>query len=305
MMGGFILGFLDIIAIIVLLIGYLVLFIPILGVDEVKRYPSASILSLALVYLESLACGYFWEEPTVKVMIALLIGGILVALLVSFFSGKKGSPLYDALVFIVFLVGAVYILYSHAFIKIINKINDITNQGVSTNTYIGLTIIALLSLFTGYAVATLYNLYKRINALDYKIDKRYKQNANIQSFNEPYQKYLRDDIKDMIEKVKRDVIEEVRLSNFESSLGPVLTPMDDLSKLTREIKGLKKIIKKDIRRQEGFGVGDFVSDVKHSLMTPLSQILSNCELLEDELTSDRTRQGLDRIEKNVKAYLNS
>lgn len=299
-MGGFILGFLDIIAIIVLLIGYLVLFIPILGVDEVKRYPSASILSLALVYLESLACGYFWEEPTVKVMIALLIGGILVALFVSFFSGKKGSPLYDALVFIVFLVGAVYILYPHAFIKIIYKINDITNQEVSTNTYIGLTIIALLSLFTGYAVATLYNLYKRINALDYKIDKRYKQNANIQSFNEPYQKYLRDDIKDMIEKVKRDVIEEVRLSNFESSLGPVLTPMDDLSKLTREIKGLKKIIKKDIRRQEGFGVGDFVSDVKHSLMTPLSQILSNCELLEDELTSDRTRQGLDRIEKNVK-----
>lgn len=55
MMGGFILGFLNIIAIVVLLIGYLVLFVPILAVDEVKRYPSASILSLVLVYLESLA----------------------------------------------------------------------------------------------------------------------------------------------------------------------------------------------------------------------------------------------------------
>ena len=300
-MGDFILGFLDILAIIALLIGYLILFIPILGVDEVKRYPFASILSLVLVYLESLACGYFWEEPIVRVMMALLIGGILVALLASFFSRKKRNPLYDALVFVIFVMGAVYVIYPHAFIKIITEIkNDVTSLELSTNTYIGLVIIGLLSILTGYVVTTLYNLHKRVNALDYQIDKRYKQNVNIQSFNEPYQNYLRDDIKDMIENVKRDVIEEVRLSNYESSLGPVLTPMDDLSKLTREVKGLKKIIKKELKRQEDFSVGDFVSDMKHSLMTPLSQILSNCELLEDELSSDRTRQELERIEKNVK-----
>ena len=279
----------------------LILFIPILGVDEVKRYPFASILSLVLVYLESLACGYFWEEPIVRVMMALLIGGILVALLASFFSRKKRNPLYDALVFVIFVMGAVYVIYPHAFIKIITEIkNDVTSLELSTNTYIGLVIIGLLSILTGYVVTTLYNLHKRVNALDYQIDKRYKQNVNIQSFNEPYQNYLRDDIKDMIENVKRDVIEEVRLSNYESSLGPVLTPMDDLSKLTREVKGLKKIIKKELKRQEDFSVGDFVSDMKHSLMTPLSQILSNCELLEDELSSDRTRQELERIEKNVK-----
>lgn len=300
-MGSFLLGFLDILAIIALLIGYLILFVPILGVDENKRYPFASLLSLVLVYLQSLACGYFWEEPTVRVMMALLIGGILVALLASFFSRKIINPLYDALVFIIFLLGAVYVLYPHAFIKIILKIkNDITSLEVTTGIYLGLATIALLSLLTGYVVTTLYNLHKRVNSLDYQIDKRYKQNVNIQSFNEPYQKYLRDDIKDMIEKVKRDVIEEVRLSSYESSLGPVLTPMDDLSKLTREVKGLKRIIKKEFRKQDDFSIGDFVSDMKHSLMTPLSQILSNCELLEDELSSDRTRQELERIEKYVK-----
>lgn len=300
-MGGFILGFLDILAIIALLIGYLVLFVPILGVDEIKRYPSAALLSLILVYLESLACGYFWTEPTVRVMMALLIGGILVALIASFFSKKRRNPLYEAFVFMVFLGGAIYILYPHTFIKIIYDLrNEIQSHEVSANTYMGVAIIAMLSLLTGFVVSTLYNLNKRVNALDYHIDKRYKQNVNIQSFNEPYQKYLRDDIKDMIEKLKRDVIEEVRMSSYESNLGPVFTPMDDLSKLTREIKGLKKTIKKELKKQEEFSVGDFVSDVKHSLMTPLSQILSNCELLEDELSSDRTRQGLERIEKNVK-----
>lgn len=300
-MGGFILGFLDILAIIALLIGYLILFIPILGADEVKRYPFAALLSLILVYLESLACGYFFAEPTIRIMMAVLIGGVFMALLASFFSKKIRSPLHDAFAFIIFVGGAVYILYPHAFIKLLSEIkNDIISQHVSTNTYIGLAIIALVSLLTGYVVAILYNLYKRVNALDYQIDKRYKQNINIQSFNEPYQKYLRDDIKDMIEKVKRDVIEEIRLSNYESSLGPVIAPMDDLSKLTREVKGLKKIIKKEIRKQEDFSVGDFVSDMKHSLMTPLSQILSNCELLEDELSSDMTRLELERIEKNVK-----
>lgn len=300
-MSSIILSFLVILAIIALLIGYLVSIIPIMGVDEAKRYPFVAIVSLILVYLESLACGYFWEVPTVRVMMAILIGGLLLAFIVSLFSGKKSNPLSDIFAFISFTAGSIYIIYPNSFVKMINGIKEsIASQGITTNTYIVTAIISLLSIFLAIMVATWFNLNKRVNTLDYQIDKRYKQNLNIQSFNEPYQKYMLADIKDMIEQVRRDVIDEVRNTNFESGLGPIFTPMDDLSKLTREVRSLKKIIKKEIRKQEDFSVSDFVSDVKHSLMTPLSQILSNCELMEDELSSDKTKQSLERIESNVK-----
>ncbi len=300
-MGSFAIGLLIVLAMVVLLIGYLVMFIPILGVDEVKRYPFMTVVSLVLVYLGSLACGYFWEAPTVRVIMAILIGGLLFAYIRSLFSDKIGNPLSDLFAFIFFIAGSVYILYPNSFVKIVDWIRDVlANQQITANTYICITVSLISSIIAGLVVTTLYNLNKRINALDYQIDKRYKQNVNIQSFNEPYQKYLLTDIKDMIEQVGRDVVDEVRNTNYESGLGPVFTPMDDLSKLSREVKGLKKLLKKEIRKQEDFSVGDFVSDVKHSLMTPLSQILSNCELMEDELRSEKAKQYVDRIEKNVK-----
>jgi signal transduction histidine kinase len=300
-MGSFIIGFLVVLAIVVLLIGYLVTFVPILGVDEVKRYPFMAVVSLVLVYLESLACGYFWAVPTVRVIMAVLIGGLLLAYVKSLFSAKKGNPLSDLFAFILFTAGSVYILYPNSYVKMVNSIRDVwASQEITANTYIGIAVLSISSILAGFVVTTFYNLNKRINALDYQIDKRYKQNVNIQSFNEPYQKYLLTDIKDMIEQVGRDVVDEVRNTNYESGLGPVFTPMDDLTKLTREVKSLKKLLKKEIRKQEDFSVGDFVSDVKHSLMTPLSQILSNCELMEDELRSEKAKQYVDRIERNVK-----
>lgn len=300
-MGNFIIGFLVVLAIIVLLIGYILTLIPILGVDEDKRYPFMAVVSLVLVYIESLACGYFWEAPTVRVIMAVLIGGLLFAFIRSLFSAKKSNPLSDFFSFISFTAGSVYILYPNSCVKILNSIkNVLASQEITTNTYIGIAVLSISLILAGFLVTTLYNLNKRVNALDYQIDKRYKQNVNFQSFNEPYQKYLLTDIKDMIERVGRDVVDEVRNTNYESGLGPVFTPMDDLTKLAREVKSLKKFIKKELRKQEDFSVGDFVSDVKHSLMTPLSQILSNCELMEDEMRSEKAKQYVDRIEKNVK-----
>ena len=300
-MGSFIIGFLIVLAIVVLLIGYLVTFIPILGVDEVKRYPFMTVGSLVLVYLGSLACSYFWEASTVRVIMAVLIGGLLLAYIGSLFSVKKGNLLSDIFAFIAFAAGSVYILYPDSYIKMLNSIKEfLAFQEITANTYFGITVLSISSILAGFAVTSLYNLNKRVNALDYQIDKRFKQNVNMQSFNEPYQKYLLTYIKDMIEQVGRDVVEEVRNTNYESGLGPVFTPIDDITKLTREVRSLKKLFKKEIRKQEEFSIGEFVSDVKHSMMTPLSQILSNCELMEDKLSSDDIKQYVVRIEKNVK-----
>lgn len=77
-MGSFFVGLLIVVAIIVLLIGYLITFIPIIGVDEIKRYPYMVVVSLIIVYIESLACRYFWDVTTVKVLMAVLIGGLLI-----------------------------------------------------------------------------------------------------------------------------------------------------------------------------------------------------------------------------------
>lgn len=295
------LGFLDVLAIIVLFVGYLVLFVPVMGVGETKRYPYMAIVSLFLVYLESLACGYFFNVTTVRVIMAVLIGVLLAFLFASFLSIKKSNSWSDFFTLVLFMIGSVYILYPKLYINVIYYIKEsIEGRDLMSEGYIAFALLALSFLLTGFVANLSNKLSKRINALDYMIEKKYKQNVNIQSFNEPYQKYLLADIKSSIEQVRRDVIDEVRGSNLDSGLGPVFTPEYDLSRLVREIKGLKKIIRKEIRRQEDFSVGDFVSDLKHSLMTPLSQILSNCELLEDELLSEKAKQDLERIEKNVK-----
>ena len=76
-MLNFFLGFLVVVAIIVLLIGYLVLFVPILGIDAEKRIPVMTIVSLIVVYLESLAFSYFFEASTVRVIVAILIGAYI------------------------------------------------------------------------------------------------------------------------------------------------------------------------------------------------------------------------------------
>lgn len=303
-MVTYILGFLDILAITALLIGYFVLFIPILGVDETKRNPLLSIASLVIIYLESLACSYFWPTPAVRVVIAVLIGGLLLALVASFLSDKEGSPLHDFISFVVFTLGSVYILYPVTYIKLfaIAK-NAILNHDFSDNTFLLVMTLLLGLIIIGLSITYMSRLKKRVNSLDYQLYstvKRLKQNDNIQSFSEPYQNYLYDEIREMIEQMKKDVVDEVRLSNYESTLGPVYMPTDELTRLAREVKNLRKIIKKEARKQEDFSVDDFVSDMKHSLMTPLSQILSNCELLEDELSSSSSIQKLERVEKNVK-----
>lgn len=303
-MASFIFGFLDILAILVLLIGYFVLFIPILGVDETKRNPLLSIVSLLFIYLESLACSYFLETPAIRIIMAVMIGGLLLALAASVLSEKKSSPLSDFISFVAFSLGSVYILYPSTYIKLYAIIkHSLLNQDFSDNRFLIAMLYLASLILIGVSVIYLSSFKKRINSLDYQLYstvKRLKQSDNIQSFSEPYQNYLYDEIRDMIEQMKKEVVDEVRVSSFESALGPVYTPTDELTKLSREVKNLRKIIKKEIRKQEDFSVDDFVSDMKHSLMTPLSQILSNCELLEDELSSSESIQKLERVENNVK-----
>lgn len=300
----YILGFLDILAMLVLLIGYFVLFIPILGVDETKRYPLLSIVSLIVIYLESLACGYFWETPGIRIIVAVMIGGLLLALVASVLSEKKSSPLSDFISFVIFTLGSVYILYPSTYIKLfaITK-HALLNQDFSDNRFLFAMLFGGCLIPLGVSVIYLSSLKKRVNSLDYQLYstvKRLKQSDNLQSFSEPYQNYLYDEIRDMIEQMKKEVVDEVRVTSYESALGPVYTPTDEFTRLAREVKNLRKIIKKEIRKQEDFSVDDFVSDMKHSLMTPLSQILTNCELLEDDLSSSESIQKLERVENNVK-----
>lgn len=300
----YILGFLDVLAILILLIGYFVLFIPILGVDETKRNPLLSIVSLILIYLESLACSYFLETPSVRIIMAVLVGGLLLALVASFLSEKKSSPLSDFISFVVFSLGSVYILYPSIYYKLFTLIKHaLYDKEISDSTLLLVTSFLASLILIGMSITYLSSLKKRVNSLDYQLYstvKRLKQSDNLQSFSEPYQNYLYDEIKDMIEQMKKEVVDEVRVSSYESALGPVYTPTDELTRLAREVKNLRKIIKKEIRKQEDFSVDDFVSDMKHSLMTPLSQILSNCELLEDELSSSKSILKLERVENNVK-----
>ena len=177
------------------------------------------------------------------------------------------------------------------------------DKEISDSTLLLVTSFLASLILIGMSITYLSSLKKRVNSLDYQLYstvKRLKQSDNLQSFSEPYQNYLYDEIKDMIEQMKKEVVDEVRVSSYESALGPVYTPTDELTRLAREVKNLRKIIKKEIRKQEDFSVDDFVSDMKHSLMTPLSQILSNCELLEDELSSSKSILKLERVENNVK-----
>ena len=113
-------------------------------------------------------------------------------------------------------------------------------------------------------------------------------------FRDPMINFVRQEILEQVNSlidVLRQETASVKLSKKNRG-----TPQNKDSAFNNDIHEIRKMLQKLTKGEyEMFSIRDFVSDVKHSITTPLSRISVNADLLKKEVTTNKGLERLDHI----------
>lgn len=266
------------------------------GADDEKRYPFIGIPAQIAAYMLYIFINDGKEWSLGWIVWASLSIITVVLVIISFFSRKESSRVADITSLIVVALLAVppflsttSINFSLQYSRIITIDEGLVIYGAG---FLLLSVIGISILF--YLVPQ-KKLLERISAKeDINKEEVVNQIKRNRVFRDPMISFVRQEILDQVNSLI-DVIRQETASVKLSKKNRGNQKNVD-SAFLNDIRDIRRMLQKLTKGEyEMFSIRDFVSDVKHSITTPLSRISVNADLLKKEVTTEKGIERLDHI----------
>lgn len=274
--------------------------------NNMKWIPICSIFSSTLTYIcYLLLYDIFNTHKLLQISFGCLNCIIAVCLLIGIFRRKRQGivfPLLGILGLVVF--GGVPILSCSY--KVINLSIPIFKYNVETllvciALLIGIFNISILFCFVCKSRRSFNNSTNALIELNEEIQKKL---ISLTTFSGPYTKLIKDELKFEIAELFNEVKDGIAVNTFISKRGGRNNKLDNNKQdlIYRELSEINKKIENSNQKMP-FSFSELVSNIKHSITTPLSQIQTNCELLKAKNNSEVQEEKIKRIEDAVRVCL--
>ena len=159
----------------------------------------------------------------------------------------------------------------------------------------GFSLLLIICISILFYIVYQKKLLERISAKeDINKEEVLNQIKRNRLFRDPMINFVRQEILEQVNSlidVLRQETASVKLSKKNRG-----TPQNKDSAFNNDIHEIRKMLQKLTKGEyEMFSIRDFVSDVKHSITTPLSRISVNADLLKKEVTTNKGLERLDHI----------
>lgn len=262
---------------------YFATFMGILGKGDSERYPYLGVLSIITAYLIFILIkGYVGEKVSTVIWIALSVLPSL-AVLTSLFVGRKGNVIVD-IVSLAFVTGLGVIPLFNIKVYDINAdlaklLSDPSDLSLVA-AYASLIVMIAFSMVTFSVWRSRYFSYSNIDEeLSNKISEINRKQSTYDAFSGPILKMLSEEMRTEMNQMRNELKSEIVRTVVRSQNGSKISRKGG-NDIMVEIRKLNTMVKNMQAPQKGFTIDEFMRDVKHSLATPLSQIETNCSLLE-------------------------
>lgn len=290
-------------SLVIVAIIYFATFMGILGKGDSERYPYLGILSIITAYLIFILIkGIVGDKVSAIIWIVLSFLPSL-AILISLFIGRKGNVVVDIVSLVLVTGFGVVPLFN---IKIHNINADLTKLLSEPSdlslvaAFASLIVMISLTMVTFSVWRNRYFSYSNIDKeLSNKISEINRRQNTYNAFSGPLSQILTEEMHYEINQMRNDLKSEIARSLIRSQNGSKISRKGG-NDIMVEIRKLNTMIKNLQAPQRGFTIDDFMRDVKHSLATPLSQIETNCSLLETLQNPVEYSECIQKIKSIVK-----
>lgn len=274
--------------------------------NNLKWIPICSILSTILTYICYLLLnGIFCPNSLLQIALACLNCVTALCLIVGLFRRERQGIVFPTIGILGLVVfGGVPILScSH---KIINLSIPVFKYNVETLLVcialgLGVLIISILFYFVYKSRRSFITSTNVLISLHEEIQKKL---LSLTTFSGPYTKLIKEDLRLEIAEIFKEIKDEVAINTFISRRSNRNNRLDNNKQdlIYRELIEINKKIDNSNQKMP-FSFSELVSNIKHSITTPLSQIQTNCELLKAKNNSDNRNEIIRRIEDATRVCL--
>ena len=286
---NFIIGFIVVIIYIGCAVG-------IWGADDEKRQPFIGIPAQIAAYMLYIFIndGQKWSFGWIVWTSLSVITVILI--IISFFSKKESTKVADIFSLLIVALLAVPPFLSTTSINFsLQYSKNITIDEGLVIYGAGFSLLLIICISILFYIVSLKKLLERISAKeDINKEEVLNQIKRNRLFRDPMINFVRQEILEQVNSlidVLRQETASVKLSKKNRG-----NPKNKDSAFNNDIHEIRKMLLKLTKGEyEMFSIRDFVSDVKHSITTPLSRISVNADLLKKEVTTNKGLERLDHI----------
>lgn len=286
---NFILGFIAVIMYIGCAVG-------IWGADDEKRYPFIGIPAQIAAYMLYIFIKDGKEWSFGWVVWASLSVITVVLVLISFFSRKESSKVADIFSLIIVALLAMPPFLSTTSINFNLQYSRIITIDEGLFIY-GAGFLLLFVICLSILLYLMYQkkLLERISAKeDINKEEVVNQIKRYRVFRDPMINFVRQEILDQVNSLIDVIRQETAFVKLSKKNRGSQKNLD--SAFVNDIRDIRKMLQELTKSEyEMFSIKDFVSDVKHSITTPLSRISVNADLLKKEVTTEKGLERLDHI----------
>lgn len=286
---------------------YFATFLGILGKGDSERYPYLGILSIITAYLiYILIKGYLGEKVGAVIWAALSILPSL-AVLISLFAGRKGNVILDIVSFTLVTGLGVIPLFNVEILEINADLTKVLTEPSDLSlvtTFASLIVMISLTMVTFSLWRSRYFSYNSIDKeLSDKISEINRKQSTYNAFSGPISKILSDEMHLEMNQIRNELKSDIARSLVRNQNGSKISRKGG-NDIMVEIRKLNTMVKNMQTPQRGFTIDEYMRDVKHSLATPLSQIETNCTLLETLQNPEEQTECIQKIKSIVKVCQN-
>lgn len=238
------------------------------------------------------SCRIYWEPEKAYILWGILILITLIVLIVALYKKQIGifMKILSILLFVscgILPFGVVY--SSNNILALLPKVNLVVDTKLEQ--YIPYVMCFMMIVLVLYIVFHTRNMMRYTQrTLDYQIDDIKREMALNSNFEEPYSRYIRDDLRNLMSVMSEELMEELH-KDIVISKGSGKGNIKHQNQIMAELRKINQKISSSPQQTMPFSFSDLTSNIKHTLTTPLSQIQINCEVLKPKLEGEE----LDKI----------
>ena len=286
---------------------YLLTLVGIWGNGSTERYPYLGLLSVILSYLIYILSRGLIDDKLAAIVwiITSTIPSLLI--LISMIVGKRGNLLVDLASFIVVLIIGFIPLFSSGNYDINTQLAHLMTEPVNLDVIVSFMSLLILLSATLYILPTYIRKTSSFSRIDrdlaLRIEEMNRQQNTYMAFMDPLSKMLSDELHSELSRIRSELKTEIARNRY---LGQGSSKISKKSggDIMMEVRKMNSMLRNLQTPRKDFTMEDFMKDVKHSLATPLSQIETNCALLEAFTDADDKSECVNKIRDIVKVCQN-
>lgn len=236
----------------------------------------------------------FLEPQTACLLWGFLILLTLIVLIAALIKKKVSLPI-KIISIMLFVFGGIVPFFmlksSNNILKLLPQIELLVDANLDHYIpYIMCFVMIVIVLSIAFFTRNLLHYTQR--TLHHQIDDIKKEMSSNTNFEEPYSRYIRDDLRNLISEMSEELMEGLH-KDIIISKGTGKGNIKHQSQILGELRKINQKMSSSAQQYMPFSFSDLTSNIKHTLTTPLSQIQINCEVLKPKLQEE----DLDKVKR--------